>query len=119
MNIEWFIEDQVFLPSYDLAPPPFPSPLSRQQVVSFNTSCVSQVGRAFWREGGGGVVKSYDNEKAWSSINYSILSGVQHVRSCEYCFEDCTHLAFLFWMPNLANDCIILQGRFYLEFFFT
>ncbi len=91
MNIEWFIEDQVFLPSYDLAPPPFPShlSLSRQQVVSFNTSCVYQVGRAFWRErgeGGGGGAKSYDNKKAWSSINYSILSGVQNVYCCEYLF---------------------------------
>ncbi len=82
---------------------PIPFPLSRQQVVSLShTSCASSVHRAFWREGGGGVVKSYDKEKAWSSINYSILPGVQHARSCEYCFEDCTHLAFLFWLPNLT-----------------
>ncbi len=30
-----------------------------------------------WAEGGGGGVKSFDGEKAWSSINHSILSGVE------------------------------------------
>ncbi len=39
-SIEWFIEDQAFSPSYDLAPPP----LSRQKVVSLaQSSCVSPV----------------------------------------------------------------------------
>ncbi len=34
-STDWFIEDQAFSPSYDLAPPP-PPPLSRQQVVSLS-----------------------------------------------------------------------------------
>ncbi len=33
-SIEWFIEDLAFSLSNDLALPPFPTPLSRQQVVS-------------------------------------------------------------------------------------
>ncbi len=40
-SIEWFVEGQAFLQSYDSAPPP---PLSRQRVVSlFQSSCVSPV----------------------------------------------------------------------------
>jgi hypothetical protein len=48
-----------------------PPPLSRQQVVSLSqSSCLTQ-------GGGEGVegAKSYDREKAWSSIKHSILSG--------------------------------------------
>jgi hypothetical protein len=63
-NIELFIEDQDFLPSYDLTPPspPPPSPTSKLD----------------WRhtgegEGSGGGDISYDDEKARSSINHSIL----------------------------------------------
>jgi hypothetical protein len=56
-----------------------PSPLSQQQVVSFS-GFLRFVGRAYWRErgwgGDGRGAKSYDRCKAWSSINYSILSGV-------------------------------------------
>jgi hypothetical protein len=67
-----FIENQAFSPSYNLAPPtPF-----RQQAVSLSqSSSLSPVelndGR--WGGGGGGA-KSFDNEKAWSSVNNSILS---------------------------------------------
>jgi hypothetical protein len=49
-----FIEDQAFSPSYDLAPPPPPSPLSGQQVVSrFKSSCVSPVELTDGRRGRG------------------------------------------------------------------
>ncbi len=55
------------------------TPLSRQQgCLSFAVFlCVA--GRAFWRErgiGGGRRAKSFDREKAWSSVNYSILAAV-------------------------------------------
>ncbi len=52
MIIEWFTEDQTFLPSYDLAPhPPPPHPLSRQKLSLFLSHPVSYVaGRAYWRE---------------------------------------------------------------------
>ncbi len=47
---------------------------SRQQVVSFpQSSSVSPVELADEREARGGA-KSYDSEKAWPSMNYSILS---------------------------------------------
>jgi hypothetical protein len=44
-SMEGFIEDQASSPSYDLAsPPPYPSPLSCQQVFSLSqSSCVSPV----------------------------------------------------------------------------
>jgi hypothetical protein len=77
---EWYIEDQAFSLSYDLTPPP----LSRQQVVSLSQSpCVSRVELLTWigeldGDGGGGA-KSYVGEKAWSSINHSILSA-RHYR---------------------------------------
>ncbi len=66
--IEWFIDDQTFLRSYDLAPriPP-----------SFSVFlCVA--GRAYWRERGGEFghgVESYNRKKAEPSIDPSILSG--------------------------------------------
>ena len=77
---EWFIEDQGFSLSYNLAP----SPLSRQQAVSLSqSSYVSRVELLTWigelgGEGGGGA-KSYVGEKAWSSINHSKLSA-RHYR---------------------------------------
>ncbi len=59
-RVNWMIiEDQTFSSSYDLAPPPFPSPISRLQVVSLSqSSCVSSVeltdGERGRRGGGGG-----------------------------------------------------------------
>ncbi len=47
-SIEWFIEDQAFLRSYDSAPRPPPSPLSRQQLVSLFSLPVCP-GRAYRR----------------------------------------------------------------------
>jgi hypothetical protein len=73
--------------------PPFP--LSRQQV--FQSSFVSPVELSYWRvEGGGGRgTKSYDGEKAWSSINHSLLSGpgplyiIQYSLVLEIIFVSC------------------------------
>ncbi len=45
-NINWFTEDQAFLPSYALASRPLCSPLFRQQVFSLS-QCVA--GQAYWR----------------------------------------------------------------------
>ncbi len=59
-----------FLQSYDSAPCPPP-------VVSLSQS-VSPCW-AYWRKRGargGWGAKSYDREKAWSSVNHSILSGI-------------------------------------------
>jgi hypothetical protein len=56
-----------------LAPPP---PISRRQVVSLSqSSCVSPVELTDGGGGVGGVPNAYDNEKAWTSKNHSILSG--------------------------------------------
>ncbi len=57
---------------------PHPVPLFHQQVVSLSqSSCVSPVELTDGRGRGmvGGWAKSYDGEKAWSSINQLILSG--------------------------------------------
>ncbi len=59
--------------SYDLAPRPPPLPHSFEQVVSLSQSS----GRVYWRKRGGGGAKSYCGEKAWSSINHSILSDLK------------------------------------------
>ncbi len=76
-SIEWSIEDQAFSQSHYFAPPP-PFPLSHQQVVSLSqSSSVSPVELTDRRVGerNGEGAKSYDSEKAWSSINHLILSG--------------------------------------------
>ncbi len=56
---------------------PSPHYLPSASCLSFSVFlCVA--GRAYWRErrvGGGDGAKSCDGEKAWSSINHSILSG--------------------------------------------
>ena len=83
LSIAWFKEDQAFLRSYDSAPRlssrvwSLDHPLPSASCLSFSVFlCVA--GRAYWRErrvGGGDGAKSCDGEKAWSSINHSILSG--------------------------------------------
>ncbi len=64
--------------SYDLATRTFFPSLLSASCLSFSVFlCVA--GRACWRERGGGgegVPKSYDSEKDWSSINHSILYGL-------------------------------------------
>ncbi len=79
-SIEWFIEDQAFLLSYDLAPPPRPpslySTVSKRVSLS-QSSCVSPV-ELTDGEGRRGWVGSHNSKKAWSSINYSILSALQY-----------------------------------------
>jgi hypothetical protein len=60
-------------PSYDLAPLPPLVPISRQQIVSLTKSSFVLRPERGWGEGGRGA-KSYDGEKAWSSVNHSILS---------------------------------------------
>ncbi len=73
----------MFSPSYDLA---LAAPSSDQKFVSLSqSSCVSPVaftdGRA--GQGVGGGAKSYDSEKAMSSINHYILIQV----SGQYTFQ--------------------------------
>ncbi len=70
---KWFIEDQTFSPWYVLAPPP-PSPhIPSASCLSFSDFLFVAC-RGYWREKmgeGGEGAKSYDCEKAWSSINHS------------------------------------------------
>ncbi len=83
-SIEWFIEDQAFLWSYDLDSPPSPplptSPVSKVSLF-LDLPVRSRVG--------GMGAKSYDREKAWSSTNHSILSGV------------CIRLSTVHWVPYI------------------
>ncbi len=71
-SIKRFIEDQAFLRSYDSAPrpPPFNLLLPLTTCLSSKVFLVELTdGRA-----GGRGANSYDSEKAWPSIYYSILS---------------------------------------------
>ncbi len=76
-SIEGLMDDQAFSPSYDLVPPP--PLLSGQKIVCLSqSSCVSPVIMLTEKEGGGevfggGGAKLYDGEKAWSTMNHSIL----------------------------------------------
>ncbi len=86
-SIDLFIGDQAL--SYDLAPPPPLFPWESCLSVSVFL-CVD--GRAYWQErrggGGGGGAKSYDGEKAWSSINHSILFiSVRYLQQISYFFR--------------------------------
>jgi hypothetical protein len=65
-SIERFMEGQAFSPSYDLSPPPPPQvvELSQSSCVCRRSSLLIGV-----EEVGGGD-KSYDDDKAWSSINH-------------------------------------------------
>jgi hypothetical protein len=82
-SIELLIEDQAFLRSYDLAPPLSPpnSPFSKLSLFLSLLVCrrpslqMGDVGG-----GGAGGAKSYDCEKARSSMNKSILSEMAYVR---------------------------------------
>ncbi len=74
-SIEWFMEDQAFLLSYDSAPGPPPSPSlpSANFLSSSVFPCVA--GKAYWCGGWSERgAKSHNCEKAWSPINNSILS---------------------------------------------
>jgi hypothetical protein len=68
------IEEQAFSPSYDLAPPQ--PPLSSVSCLSF-TIFLCRRSYLLTGEGGGSGrgAKSYDNGKACTSINHSMLSG--------------------------------------------
>ncbi len=76
-SIEWFIENQPFSPSYDLAPSlllllfPVSKP-DRRHTGRLRYRDNLLTGEGEWGRGG---AKSYDSKKAWSSINPSILSG--------------------------------------------
>ncbi len=75
-STELFIEDQGFSPPYKFGS--FPPPLPAHLITSVSSTSVthskneSQLADGI---GDGGGAKAYDGEKAWSSINHSILSG--------------------------------------------
>ncbi len=74
-----FIEDQVFSPPYNLAPPAAPPshPLPSASYLFFFSVFLCVADWVYWRERearDGGWAKLYDGRKAWSSINHSILS---------------------------------------------
>ncbi len=81
-RFEWFIEDQAFSSSYDFGsypPPPPPSPVIKLSLFLSLPVCrrsslqTGKGGRRGWRG-----AKLHDDEKAWSSIKYSILSASLH-----------------------------------------
>jgi len=74
-NIDSFIEDQAFLPSYEMAPPPTFSPTVSKLSLFLSLPVCRCSSLLTGEEGRGGRgAKSYVDEKALSSINHSILS---------------------------------------------
>ncbi len=74
----WFIEDQTFSSSYDLAPNPLlPTFSSVRTLDGRHIGRLRKIDNLLTEEGvgGGEGAKSYDGEKAWSSITHSILCG--------------------------------------------
>jgi hypothetical protein len=77
--IKWFIEGQAFSTSHDMAPLPPPSHPLPSESSTGDTQKDRQRNRENLLTGegrGGGRAKSYDGEKARSSITYSILSSI-------------------------------------------
>ncbi len=77
------MENHAFLRSYDSDPhlPPFP-PLPAASCLSFSVFlCVAGRELTDGREGGGDGrgAKSYDREKAWPSLNHSIISEYSNI----------------------------------------
>jgi hypothetical protein len=91
-SIEWLMK--AFPLSYDFAPspPPPPSPVNKL-IFFFVFLCVAT--EAYWREREPGGDKTYDGEKAWSSINHSILSGLGGILSFRSSMVDIFKLIFL------------------------
>ncbi len=90
-NIEWFVEDQAFSPSYDSAPPhPLPPPLPSASCLSFSVFLCGGREYTGWRGGAGGATKSYDGKKAWSFKNHSILSALDNT-ACSVFFSSINH----------------------------
>jgi hypothetical protein len=76
-SIGWIREDQPFSPSYDLAPPPAPTPSSpARKLDRRHTGGLRKRDNLLMGERGGcgGGARSLDIEKAWSSINHEIFS---------------------------------------------
>ncbi len=83
-SIEWFIEDQTFSPSYDLAPPPpLPPPLSSESCLSFFSVFLCVAGWAYWRERGGG--EPYHATARKPGPNYSIGTLCRQYCICRHC----------------------------------
>ncbi len=87
---------------------PFP-PFSRPSAICLSFSAfLSVASRAFWRRGGSGwgVAKSYDCEKAWSSINHPIYVWKYFLNLPHIWFvcptEDITHR----WQPKISASLI-------------
>ncbi len=82
LHVQNEVEDQAFSLSYDLAPP---TPILLSAVSKLDRGShrkiekERQLADGRWGRSGGGA-KSYDGEKAWSSINHSILSAYNACR---------------------------------------
>ncbi len=128
-SIEWLVEDQAFLWSYDLAPRPLR--LSHQQArpaTHRKTEKERHLADGNWRGkglGGGRWDESYDFKKAWSSTKkHSILSAfhcLQILMLYKWRLHDvsllyCASLILPFVCPepneNLLKSCLISECFF-------
>ncbi len=69
-SVEWFIEDQAFLPSFDLTPLP-PYPVCN---LSLFLTLLGVVARAYWRERGRGWERSQIIRRRESLVLYTSLN---------------------------------------------
>jgi hypothetical protein len=86
----YIIEDKASSPSYDLAPAPSlppPSPVSKRDRQHTGRLRKRQLADGRERGGGGGGAKSHRSEKAWSSINHSILFGYKCIVSIKLIYR--------------------------------
>ncbi len=97
-----------YVPETNIVSSSTPTPLSPvSKLDRHNTGRLSE-GDLLTGEGGGGGAKSFHGEKAWSSINNSILSGIQQLHSI---------LRLLICIISFKFQCLsafFLQKEFYL-----
>jgi hypothetical protein len=93
-------------PSYDLAPPPTPPPFPASKMSLFLSLPVSRRSSLLMVEGGGGGggAKSYIGEKAWPSINHSILFDVYRTPIHKLINILNSAIAFCVWIHFYVNQ---------------
>ncbi len=111
-SIERFLENQAFLRLYDSAPRPPPSPISKLSLFLSQSFCMSPVELTLWGGGGGGHgAKSNDREKAWSSINHSMLSEATCIQGGRKEIHPPPPTAILIWARLCCRSCMMPLAR--------
>ncbi len=124
-SIEWFIEDQAFLRSYDSAPfPPSTLPFSSARCLSFSV-LMRIAGRAYWRERGDGgrgwarsqIIRSRKSLALYKSFNtlclcvyQASLSHFSPSKQTSFCVPRLKKLIMVFIARNFLYKCVFLSS---------